>query len=293
VAAPSVKAELLQRGAIPQAPPPVLVEKPPARPPLRLGFVHSMRGVPEAHVVEAQPGDSLRSILQGLNYPADQIEVSDMSAPSSLWKSAPRFPLQESAETVTKSVNPLSLRLSPEAYDDRIVIGRTFVFVREGEIDPDLLQALGVAQPAIIPRFAMREAGYASLDQRLDPCARPLPTWEPHLNLAPLSGVFAPHEPVCALALCQRGSQPLPSRAQLGLRDGGDYSLSATQRTASVKDGLLLVNWPANLRQVLSREPVDSGSEKGSYQALIEWGDQEARWCFKVGSYLKPRATAE
>lgn len=263
------------------------------QPKLRLGFVHSLRGAPEVHIVEAKPGESLRSILKSLNYPAAQIEVTEFSTTSWFWKSAPRFQLHEKAETVIQKVNPLSGRLSPQAYDDQIVIGRAFVFLRPGDCDPELLKTLGVDQPAIIPRFGMREAGYAALDQRLDPCARKLPTWQPHLNIAPLVGVFGPEMQVCFLAFCQPGSQPLPSRAEVSLRDGGDYRLSGTARKSSVKEGLLLIDWQPNLRQVLSREPVTSGSERGVYQGMIEWGGQEARWSFKVGDFQRPGGKAE
>ena len=66
-------------------------------PPLRLGLVHCLRGVPEVHVVEALPGDSLGSVLERLNYPPEQLVVTDLFAPTSLWKSSPAFQPQQPA----------------------------------------------------------------------------------------------------------------------------------------------------------------------------------------------------
>ncbi|MFN8612178.1 MAG: ankyrin repeat domain-containing protein [Vulcanimicrobiota bacterium] len=298
-AVPRMVKELLRAGAVSvssfSSPAPKPDPPSPAVPPnaLRLGFVHSLRGRPEVHILESPPGRTLSSLLQELNYPASQVEVSEYPATLSLFGSTRRFGIEDKVEEVVQLVNPVWRRTALQQCDDRIVLGRYFVFVRASLVEAELLQTLGVKAGDIIPRFGMAEAGFGRLDQRLDPCARQSDFWQPHLNISPLREVFGPHEPVYVMALCRPGGKKLPARAEISLRDGGDYSLSGTSRKYWSKDGLLLHRWPPKLSQACTREPLEAGSEKGDYQAIIEWGGQEARWVFQVGSFRRPKAKAE
>lgn len=299
-AVPQMVQELLRRGAAlapesaPALPEPDSTPAPKATgQTLRFGFVHSLRGQPEVHIVETPPERTLGSLLEDLNFPGGELQVSEYRASPSLFGSSRRFAPQDKAKDLAQLLNPLKGRLGLEMYDQSIVIGRMFVFVRAVPIEAELLDALGITPGEIVPRFGMEQAGHARLDQRLDPCARKAELWQPHLNISPLRGVFGPQEPVFVVALCVPGSQKLPARAEIGLRDGGDYSLRDKSRQYRAKEGLLLHRWPANLRQALPQEPVKSGSEKGDYQAMIEWGGQEARWVFQVGSFQRPKGKAE
>ncbi|MBS2039577.1 ankyrin repeat domain-containing protein [bacterium] len=295
----SMVGELLRLGAVPESgsrsPTPQPAPHEPAQSPkaLRLGFVHSLRGKPEVHILESPPGRTLSCLLQELNYPASQVEVREYAATFSLFGSKRRFGIEEKAEEVVQILNPIWCRTSLQKYDDCIVLGRYFVFVRPGRVEAELLQTLGVKPGDIIPRFGMAEAGFGRLDQHLDPCARKSDFWQPHVNISPLKEVFGTHEPIHVMALCRPGGKKLPARAEISLRDGGDYSLSGTSRKHWTQEGLLLQRWPPKVRQVCPREPVKSGSEKGDYQATIEWGGQEARWVFQIGSFQTPKARAE